>query len=334
MTSFLLQDRFGRKVDYLRLSVTDRCDFRCVYCMAEDMTFLPRKEILSLEELESVARAFAALGVNKIRVTGGEPLIRKNILSLFHNLGKVEGLNELCLTTNGSHLKQQAHSLATAGVNRVNISLDTLNRLKFKKITRFGQLDSVLDGIDAAISAGFQRIKINAVLMKNYNLDEAIDLASFALDKGMDISFIEEMPLGDIGAHSRHAEFISSEDLRSILEQKFTLIKDTYHTGGPSRYWSAKGYDNKIGFISPHSENFCASCNRVRVTASGRLLLCLGNEHSIDLRQILRAPESDTPSDIRLANAIKNAMQIKPEKHDFNLTDEPQIVRFMNTTGG
>ncbi|PCK08826.1 MAG: GTP 3',8-cyclase MoaA [Alteromonadaceae bacterium] len=325
-----LQDPFGRKIDYLRISITDRCDFRCIYCMAEDMTFLPRKDVLSLEEITRLTRIFVDLGVSKVRVTGGEPLIRNDALVLFQQLGGIEGLDELCLTSNGSQLVEKALPLVKAGVNRINISLDTLDSERFRTLTRHGKLDKVLAGIDAAIAAGFDRIKLNAVLMKNYNLDEAADLAKFALERGIDISFIEEMPLGEITSHARDVEFISSQDVRDLLSEHFTLKADSFNTGGPSRYWSAEGYDSKIGFISPHSENFCASCNRVRVTATGRLLLCLGNEHSVDLRDLMRSSDDD-----RLVQAaIVRAITIKPEKHEFNLEEAPQIVRFMNTTGG
>lgn len=325
----VLQDGFGRKIRYLRLSVTDRCDFRCVYCMAEDMTFMPRSEVLSFEEIVRLSQIFVNLGVEKIRITGGEPLIRKDICALFEKLGQVSGLNELTVTTNGSRLQQYAQTLANAGVKRVNVSLDTLNPILFKKLTRFGDLAEVLRGIEVARKVGFERIKLNAVLMKNQNADEAEALAMYALERDMDISFIEEMPLGEISSHQRHAEFISSAELREQLAQRLTLKPDNYQSGGPSRYWKASGYSGRVGFISPHSDNFCASCNRVRVTASGRLLLCLGNEDSVDLRTLLRQHDDQT-----VANAISNAMHIKPERHHFNNDEQPQILRFMNATGG
>lgn len=331
MESARLIDKFERAVTYVRLSVTDRCDFRCIYCMAEEMTFLPRKEVLSLEELARLGRVFSELGVNKIRVTGGEPLIRKDVIKLFAELGRLPKLEQLCLTTNGSHLKQYASALVDAGVTNVNISIDSLQDARFTQLTRFGKLRDVLDGIDAAISAGFQRIKLNSVLMRNFNLDEAQELTRFALERGIDISFIEEMPLGEIHSHARDVEYISSEELRHILEKDFSLNEDSEDTGGPSRYWSVVGYSSKVGFISPHSENFCASCNRVRVSASGRLLLCLGNEHSVDLRSVLRTYPDD---DSKIEEAIVAAMNIKPERHYFDLNSEPQIVRFMNATGG
>lgn len=295
------------------------------------MTFLPRKDVLTLEEFALVGKAFEELGVTKIRISGGEPLIRKDVIQLFQSLGNLKGINDLCLTSNGSHLETLAQPLVDAGVDRINISLDTLNEARFKALTRFGDLNTVLRGIDSALQAGFKKIKLNSVVMKNYNLQEAADLAKFALERDMDISFIEEMPLGEIHSHSRDVEFISSEELRDILASHFNLTATTANTGGPSRYWQASGYQGRIGFISPHSHNFCDTCNRVRVTASGRLLLCLGNEHSVDLRAILRA----NPGEIEpVKAALIDAMAIKPEKHEFNLDDEPQILRFMNMTGG
>lgn len=330
MNKHELRDNFNRSIRYLRLSVTDRCDFRCTYCMAEDMQFLPRKEVLTLEELTRVARVFVELGVSKIRVTGGEPLIRKDALLLLNALGALPNLDELCLTTNGSQLESMAADLHAAGVQRINVSLDSLNPLRFKQLTRYGDLQKVRRGIDRAVKLGFAKIKLNTVLMRNYNLDEAADLVRFAAERGMDISFIEEMPLGEIDSHKRDAEFVSSADLRMLLSKDFPLIQSTADTGGPSRYWQIDNHPTKIGFISPHSENFCASCNRVRVTASGRLLLCLGNEHSVDLKAILR----DGNDDHYLKAAIVEAMQIKPEKHEFRLDEAPQILRFMNATGG
>ena len=331
MQNSTLIDSFGRQVTYVRLSVTDRCDFRCIYCMAEDMTFLPRKDVLTLEEFALLGRAFAELGVTKIRVSGGEPLIRKDVIQLFESLGAINSINDLCLTSNGSKLTELAKPLVDAGVHRINVSLDTLNEQRFKELTRFGDLNTVLKGIDAALNAGFKKIKLNSVVMKNYKLQEAAFGGRYALERGMDISFIEEMPLGEIHSHSHDVEFISSDELRNQLSNSFELTATNEDTGGPSRYWKAKGYNAKIGFISPHSHNFCDTCNRVRVTASGRLLLCLGNEHSVDLRAILRAH----PGEIEpIKEALINAMAIKPEKHEFNLEEEPQILRFMNMTGG
>ncbi|MBB3167696.1 GTP 3',8-cyclase MoaA [Simiduia aestuariiviva] len=326
----MLIDRFNRTIDYIRLSVTDRCDFRCVYCMSEDMTFMPRAQVLTLEELAEVGAAFVELGVKKIRITGGEPLIRRNVMQLFRTLGQLP-LQELTLTTNGSHLAQHANALKAAGVKRINISLDTLDADKFKALTRTGDLNQVLDGIHAARAAGFERIKLNAVVLKNRNADEVPTLVRFALEHQLDISFIEEMPLGAITEHSRALEFCSSAELRDQLQTVFTLEPLDNESAGPSRYWQVPGSTSRIGFISPHSENFCASCNRVRVSAEGKLLLCLGNDHAADLRHLLRAHPGDREI---LKQAIVNAMQLKPEKHHFTHDDTPQIVRFMNATGG
>lgn len=331
MNTGALIDQFQRQVTYLRLSVTDRCDFRCLYCMAEDMTFLPRKEVLTLEELARVARIFTELGVEKIRVTGGEPLIRKDIGHLFRALGQLPHLRSLCMTTNGSHLAEYAQELADAGLQRINISLDSLKPDRFSKLTRYGKLEKVLEGLDTALRVGFEKIKLNTVLMRHFNLDEAQNLARFALERGMDISFIEEMPLGEIQSHVRNVEHVSSKELRETLSRYLALSPVNDSTGGPSRYWKVNGYTARIGFISPHSENFCATCNRVRLSASGRLLLCLGNEHSVDLRDVMRAnPHRDAP----VIDAIFAAMHIKPERHFFDLETEPQILRFMNATGG
>ncbi|MFT4998442.1 MAG: cyclic pyranopterin phosphate synthase [Chitinophagales bacterium] len=330
-----LIDRFGRHINYVRLSVTDRCDFRCVYCMAEEMTFLPRKEILSLEEIEIIARVFTELGVNKIRLTGGEPLIRKGVLGLTQKLGALTGLEELTITTNGSQLATMADDLKQAGIKRINISLDTLKADRFKSLTRTGDLLKVRQGIDAALAAGFERIKINAVLLKGRNDDEAVDLVNFCRKHNLDISFIEEMPLGVIDEHDRAVSYLSSDELKKTIEQVHTLTASSDKTGGPSKYYRMSDSDIKVGFISPHSHNFCGDCNRVRVTVEGKLLLCLGNEHSVDLRAILRQPLGDA-STIKDAvkTAIVDSMTIKPERHYFDLDNEPQIVRFMNATGG
>jgi GTP 3',8-cyclase len=326
-----LVDGFGRRINYVRLSVTDRCDLRCLYCMAEDMTFLPRHEVLSIEELARLGKAFTELGVNKIRVTGGEPLIRRGIVDLMESLGQLPGLNDLCLTTNATHMAQYARALKDAGVTRVNISLDSLRPERFRHLTRHGDLHQVLDGIRAAQQAGFERIKLNCVALKNYNADEVPELVRFALDEGLDISFIEEMPLGQISGHGRAAEFISSRQLRAAIEKELPLRATNHDTGGPSRYWQVPGYDSRVGFISPHSQNFCASCNRVRVTATGRLLLCLGQENSVDLRAPLR---EGSGTDL-VRQAIVAAMDQKPKEHNFTeQQDEPQILRFMNATGG
>lgn len=326
-----LVDGFGRRISYVRLSVTDRCDLRCRYCMAEDMTFLPRSEVLSIEELARLGQSFTELGVSKLRITGGEPLIRRGIVELMQQLGVLPGLSELCLTTNATHMVEYAQGLKDAGVSRVNISLDSLQPERFRYLTRHGDLERVLAGIRAAQRAGFRRIKLNCVALKNYNADEVPDLVRFALDEGLDISFIEEMPLGQVTDHGRAAEFVSSEQLRAAIGETLPLVATDRDTGGPSRYWQVPGWDSRIGFISPHSENFCASCNRVRVTATGRLLLCLGQENSVDLR----APLRTDPDNALVRQTIVDAMAHKPEAHDFTRQqDQPQILRFMNATGG
>jgi len=327
----MLIDRFGRHIDYVRLSITDRCDMRCVYCMAEDMTFLPRTQILTLEEMARLGKAFVEMGVTKLRITGGEPLRRRNVMWLFRELGALPGLRELVLTTNGSRLGELAGELRDAGVARINISLDTLRSGRFKRITRFGSLEKTLAGIEAARAAGFERLKLNSVILRHMNHDEVIDLARFALERDMDISYIEEMPLGVIGDHDRAATYFSSDEVLGVLGAAFDLHPTTESTGGPSRYYRATGYEGRIGVISPHSHNFCGDCNRVRVTAEGRLLLCLGQEYSVDLRRELRGyPESDD----HVKRAIRRAMSIKPHGHDFDLGEQPVIFRHMNMTGG
>lgn len=326
-----LTDRFGRTVDYLRVSVTDRCDFRCVYCMAEDMTFLPRAQILSLEEIYYIVSAFVELGVKKIRVTGGEPLVRHNVLSLLDKIGHLTSLKELVLTTNASKLAEMAQDLKQAGVKRINISLDTLQEEKFRTITRTGDLQQVHKGIITAEKVGFEKLKINAVILKERNHQEVCDLVQFAVDHAMDISFIEEMPLGDVSGHNRSESYYPSYQIREDLSACFALIPSAKHTGGPSNYFQVLGTQTQVGFISPHSENFCASCNRVRLTVEGRLLLCLGNEHSVDLKQVIRSHPGNT---LYLKQAIVDAMQIKPEKHEFNIHEQPVIFRHMSVTGG
>jgi len=326
-----LIDSFGRAITYVRLSVTDRCDLRCIYCMAEDMTFLPRSEVLSIEELVLLGKTLCELGVTKLRITGGEPLIRGGIIELMQELRKITQLQELCLTTNGTHLVQYAQALKDAGVDRINISLDSLSPERFKQLTRFGDITQVLAGIKAAQTAGFKRIKLNCVALKHYNADEAPELVRFALDEGLDISFIEEMPLGRIDGHGRAAEFISSTELREQISKYFSLQPISTTTGGPARYWQAAGVESRIGFISPHSENFCSSCNRVRVTATGKLILCLGQENSVDLRAAMR---NNPAPELALRETLLKAIVHKPEKHDFDVADEPQILRFMSVTGG
>ncbi|MDX2465604.1 MAG: GTP 3',8-cyclase MoaA [Porticoccus sp.] len=331
-----LTDKFGRTVDYLRLSVTDRCDFRCIYCMSEDMTFLPRQQLLTLEEMAYLSRAFVELGVNKIRLTGGEPLIRKNIQALISDLGNLDGLDELLLTTNGSQLEKMSTQLADAGVSRINISIDSLCPERFEAITRTGKLERVLRGIEAAQAAGIERIKLNSVIVRGKNDDEIIPLVEFALGKGLDISFIEEMPMGDIGSRDRQSTMVSSEEIKEIISTVYSMLPSAETSAGPSRYYrimNERVTDShiRIGFISPNSHNFCESCNRVRVTSEGRLLLCLGNEHSVDLKAVIRGYPGDMD---KLKATIIEAMDIKPERHYFYDDDKPQVVRLMNVTGG
>jgi len=326
-----LVDSFQRRISYVRVSVTDRCNYRCVYCMNDDTTFVPRPEILTLEEILEVSRAFVELGVTKIRLTGGEPLVRKNVPWLAHQIGHLPGLRELVLTTNGTRLERFAADLEAANVRRINVSLDSLDPDRFRQITRNGDLSVVLRGIEAARRAGFERMKINAVILKHRNDDETVALTRYAIDRGMDISFIEEMPLGEIADHNRAEAYYSSDAIRADLEQVFTLVPTTETTGGPSRYYRISGTESRVGFISPHSHNFCESCNRVRITTEGRLLLCLGQEHSVDLRAVLRAAPGDRD---RLKAAIVAAMPIKPKGHDFDLARIPVIQRHMNATGG
>ncbi|MAB99882.1 MAG: GTP 3',8-cyclase MoaA [Pseudomonadaceae bacterium] len=326
-----MQDGFGRHIDYLRMSVTDRCDFRCVYCMAEEMTFLPREQILSLEELYRLAALFVGQGVKKIRLTGGEPLVRRGIVGLCEQIAALPGLRELVMTTNGSQLVKLAKPLADAGVKRLNISLDSLQADKFHAITRTGDLQQVLDGIEAARQAGFERIKLNTVAMAGRNEDEVLDLVDFALARDLDITFIEEMPLGDVG-RSRGESFFASDQVRDLIAERYSIIDSAEQSGGPARYIRLEGFaQSRIGFISPHSHNFCATCNRVRLTVEGRLLLCLGHENSVDLRALLRRyPENDQP----LLDAVGAGLQRKPERHEFTHDNDIQVVRFMNATGG
>ena len=326
-----LIDRFDRKISYLRISVTDRCDLRCIYCMSDDMQFVPRTQLLTLEEIVRIGKSFVDLGVNKIRITGGEPLTRRNILKVFEELGQLDGLDDLTITTNATQLTQYAQALHDAGVTRINISLDTLRPDRFRKITRVGQLAKTLSGIDAALAAGFQRIKINTVVLKYMNHDEVKDLVEFARNRGLDISFIEEMPLGMVNDHLRAQTYYSSDDILADLRQHYEIIATTEKSAGPSRYYRMPDSETRIGFISPHSHNFCDTCNRVRLTAEGRLLLCLGQEHSMDLRRVVRANPGD---DEAVRKAIVQSMQIKPKGHDFDLNSQEVILRHMNVTGG
>ncbi|MES9990072.1 MAG: GTP 3',8-cyclase MoaA [Candidatus Thiodiazotropha endolucinida] len=330
-TRSFLVDRFNRRINYLRISVTDRCDLRCIYCMSEDMEFVPRSQLLTLEELFRVGKSFVEMGVRKIRITGGEPLTRRGVMQLFESLGELDGLDDLTLTTNGTLLHRYAKTLQRAGVTRVNISLDSLQEARFRKITRIGDIRRTLTGIDAALEAGFQRVKINSVILKNRNHDEIPALVAFAEKRGMDISFIEEMPLGETGDHDRAELYYSSQQVLQDLQPHYDLIATTDTTGGPARYYRINDSNTRVGFISPHSHNFCDHCNRVRLTAEGRLLLCLGQEHSMDLRRVVRAnPLDDEP----LRQAIIDAMDIKPKGHEFDLTAKPVLFRHMNVTGG
>jgi cyclic pyranopterin phosphate synthase len=325
-----LVDKYGRRITYVRLSITDRCDFRCSYCMAEEMTFLPRHQVMSLEECWRVAAVFVGLGVNKLRITGGEPLVRKEAMWLIERLGALPGLEQLVMTTNGSQLTRFAAPLKAAGVKRLNISLDTLKPDRFRAITRIGDLGKVITGIAAAQAAGFRRTKLNVVAMRGVNDDEFVDLVQFAVDRALDISFIEEMPLGEI--HGRNNTYISSAETRDILSARFELLPSSELSGGPARYWRIPGNESRIGFISPHSHNFCDTCNRVRITAQGELYPCLGQNDAINLLPVLREfPHDDAP----LRQAIIESMGIKPFGHDFTQQMEaPQVVRFMSMTGG
>ncbi|QUX94902.1 GTP 3',8-cyclase MoaA [Marinomonas sp. CT5] len=341
MTTSALIDPFGRKIDYLRISVTDRCDFRCTYCMDEEVSFLSREHILSLEEIVHVAKTFISMGTKRIRITGGEPLVRKNILWAIEQIANTQGLEELTITTNGSQLYKMSRDLLNAGVSRINISLDTLKAERFYALTRRDKFQQVIDGIETASKLPFKRLKINSVMLKNHNDDELFDLTQFALDHKMDISFIEEMPLGVITDHNRAATYLSSDDVIDSLGKYYELTPSTTTTSGPTRYYQVAGYEHKIGVISPHSHNFCDTCNRVRLTAEGRLLLCLGNDHSKDLKTVLRKHSYHaTPLDSidhnsdELESAIIDALALKPQKHYFNLEEAPQILRFMSATGG
>jgi cyclic pyranopterin phosphate synthase len=327
-------DPFGRAISYLRVSVTDRCDFRCVYCMAEDMTFLPKADILSLEELDRVCSAFVRQGVTKLRMTGGEPLVRRDIMKLFRSLSRhldSGALEELTLTTNGSQLGRFAHELAGLGVKRVNVSLDTLNPDKFQAITRWGKLDKVMEGLAAAKDAGLQ-VKINAVALKGVNDDEVDRLVAWCGDEGYDLTFIEVMPMGEIG-EQRVDQYWPLSMLRAQLAETWTLEEIDYRTGGPARYVRVKETGGRIGFITPLTHNFCESCNRVRLTCTGTLYMCLGQEDAADLRTPLRLSEADGLLDAAILEAIGR----KPKGHDFIIDRrrrQPAVARHMSVTGG
>lgn len=328
-----LIDPFARRISYLRVSVTDRCDFRCAYCMVEHMQFLPKAELLSLEELDRLCSAFIRLGVRKLRVTGGEPLMRRGIMTFFRAMSRHlgDGLDELTLTTNGSQLARHAAELADCGVRRVNVSLDTLDPARFAELTRRGRLDQVLAGIEAAKSAGMA-IKINTVALKSTNEDELFPLTEWCAAQGFDLTFIEVMPMGEMGDELRLDQYWPLSDLRARLEQRLTLVPLAERTGGPARYVRVKETGAKIGFITPLTHNFCESCNRVRVTCTGELFMCLGQEDRADLRAALRAADDDAP----LRDAIRAAIARKPKGHDFDYSRGVggTMTRHMSHTGG
>ncbi len=330
-----LIDPFARPITYLRVSVTDRCDFRCTYCMAEHMQFLPKKDLLTLEELDRLCSAFIHLGVEKLRITGGEPLVRRDILTFFRTISRhleTGALRELTLTTNGSQLSRFADDLAAIGVRRVNVSLDTLDETRFHAITRWGRLSQVMDGIRAATKAGI-RVKINTVALKGFNEDEIFPLLDWCAGEGHDLTFIEVMPMGDMGEEMRLDQYWPLKDLRARLAERFTLTDLAERTGGPARYVRIEDTGQKVGFITPLTHNFCESCNRVRATCTGELFMCLGQEDNADLRAPLRASESDE----LLEQAIRAAISRKPKGHDFDYSRQTvrgQVSRHMSHTGG
>jgi len=330
-----LIDPFNRAITYLRVSVTDRCDFRCVYCMSENMNFLPKADLLTLEELDKMCSAFISQGVEKLRITGGEPLVRRNIMKFFESISrhlKTGDLKELTLTTNGSQLHRFAEKLSEIGIKRINVSLDTLNEQKFSKITRWGRLSQVLKGIDAALAAGI-KIKINTVALKDFNEDELEEIVQWCANRKMDLTFIEVMPMGDIGNENRLNQYWPLSDLRKKLSETWTLYDTDEQTGGPARYVRLNETGQKIGFITPMTHNFCESCNRVRLTCTGELYQCLGQEDQVDLRKILRNHSDTEP----LIQAIHNAILKKPKGHDFDYSRQSisgQMTRHMSHTGG
>ena len=328
-----LIDPFGRAIDYLRVSVTDRCDFRCTYCMAEDMQFLPKKDVLSLEEIEEICKAFMRLGTRKIRLTGGEPLVRKGIMQVINNLGNEvgKGLDELTITTNGSQLETKAEELFNAGIRRINVSLDHLDPIKFKEITRWGDLEKVKKGLKRAREVGL-KIKINTVAISEFNQDHLADILRWCGDENFDMTVIEVMPMGDIGADKRYGQYLPLSQVRSELEKQFTLTDLPERTSGPARYVSVKETNNKLGFITPLTHNFCESCNRVRLTCTGILYMCLGQNDNADLKTVLREEGTDA-----LENAIRSAIRRKPKGHDFEISRQSSNVsvnRHMSLTGG
>ena len=329
----MLIDSFERKISYLRVSVTDRCDFRCSYCMAEDMEFLPKKNVLSLEEIDRLCNTFIDLGVKKLRITGGEPLVRKNIMQLFNNLGKKigNGLDELTLTTNGSQLERCAEDLFKSGVRRINISLDSLNVSKFKKITRNGNLNKVLAGIMAAKRSGL-KVKINTVALKGVNDDEILNLVNWCGENKFSLTFIEVMPMGEIG-EKRADQYMPLTEVKRLIQTQYSITKDPLRTAGPATYLHCHETDQKIGFITPHTHNFCELCNRVRVTCTGEMYMCLGQQDKVDLKTPLRKSENNQI----LKNAIFNGISRKPKGHDFIIDrkkEQKSVPRHMNVTGG
>jgi len=329
----MLIDPFKRKISYVRVSVTDRCDFRCTYCMSEDMEFLPKKDVLSLEELDRLCNTFIDLGVKKLRITGGEPLVRKNIMHLFKSLGKNlgKGLEELTLTTNGSQLTRYSKDLFDSGIRRINISLDSLDKNKFKRITRIGDFDKVIQGIMVAKKAGL-KIKINTVALKGINDNEILDLVHWCGENKFALTFIEVMPMGEIG-EKRADQYMPLTDVRNLIQTKYSLTEDPLRTGGPARYVHCHETDQKIGFITPHTHNFCEMCNRVRITCTGVMYMCLGQQDKVDLKTPLRKSENNQ----LLKNSIYEAISRKPKGHDFVIErkqDEKFVPRHMNVTGG
>jgi len=329
----MLIDPFQRKISYVRVSVTDRCDFRCTYCMSEDMEFLPKKDVLSLEELDRLCNTFIELGVKKLRITGGEPLVRKNIMQLFSNLGKKlgQGLEELTLTTNGSQLSRYAKDLFDTGVRRINVSLDSLEKNKFKKITRIGDLDKVINGIMVAKKAGL-KIKINTVALKEINDNEILNLVNWCGENKFSLTFIEVMPMGEIG-EKRSNQYMPLTEVKSLIQTKYSITEDSLRTGGPARYVHCHETDQKIGFITPHTHNFCELCNRVRITCTGEMYMCLGQQDKANLKTPLRKSENDQ----LLKHVIYEAISRKPKGHDFVIErkeNEQFVPRHMNVTGG
>ena len=331
-----LIDPFARAITYLRVSVTDRCDFRCVYCMAENMQFLPKKELLTLEELDRLCSTFVGMGVQKLRITGGEPLVRRDIMTFFNGMSRYldsGALKELTLTTNGSQLERFADDLYAAGMRRINVSLDTLDEDKFARVTRWGRLPQVLRGLDAAQRAGL-RVKINAVALKGFNEDELFTMTEWCASRDMDLTWIEVMPMGDMGETDRIGQYWSLEDVRTALETKYQLTDLAERSGGPARYVRIEETGQKIGFITPLSHNFCESCNRVRLTCTGELYMCLGQEDMADLRAPLREHPDDTQ---HLETAMRRAIERKPKGHDFDYSRQTisgQMSRHMSHTGG